>query len=516
MARENDWLHAGACWKFRRLAMALLQRLLAALLGAALLLVLQRLLQPRLRQRGLPRLPLGLPALALVSWTVLPAVEALGVASDYWRWLDLVDELLIGYAGLRLGLWLGLQLPGGLGWWRRPPDLLVQLVMLGGGALLTVLVVRESARFDLVGLVTTSAVLTAVVGFAAQESLKDLFAGLELQLGDDFAVGDWLDLGQGVQGVVESITWRDTQLRDVDGCRVIIPNSRITAEVISNRSASGVASNRFELGLDYDFPPAQARALLEGVVQQHPLVVSQPAPRVRIKAFADSAITYELQVWQREMSTRAILELRSALLEQIWYALQRAGQSIPFPVRELQPRRRTREAATAADHGALELSGLFQVLPLQQRQQLAMAGRVLRFGPGEAIVREGETGDCLYQLLAGRVEVLKAVSPGRQVSVRQLEAGDLFGEMTLLLDSPRTATVRAMEECQLLQLDRAAVAPLLQDQPELLQQLADQVSRRRQELEQLNQAEVAEEGISLLGTMRRLFQAVTGNSSSGP
>ena len=494
--------------------MTLLQRLLPALLAAGLLLLLHRLVQPQLRRRQLGELPLGLIALALLSWALLPIVEALGLPGDYRRWLGLADELLISYAALRLALWLGLELPGGLGWWRRPPQLLLQLLMLGGGALLTVLVVRESARFDLVGLVTTSAVLTAVLGFAAQETLKDLFAGLELQLGDDFTVGDWLDVGQGVQGVVETITWRDTQLRTVDGCRLIIPNSRITAEVISNRSASGVASNRFEIGLDYDFPPAQARSLLEGVVRQHPLVLATPAPRVRITSFGESAITYELQVWQREMGQRAELDLRSALLEQIWYALQRAGQSIPFPVRELQPRRRQHGPAAAEGSAPLELSGLFQVLPVQQRQQLALAGRVLRFGPGEAIVREGEAGDCLYQVLSGQVEVLKDVAPGRQVSVRQLEPGDLFGEMTLLLDTPRTATVRALEECRLLQLDREALAPLLQSQPELLEQLAELVSHRRQALDQLREAESDTPDSSLLGTMRRLFQAVTGSNSA--
>ena len=149
-----------------------------------------------------------------------------------------------------------------------------------------------------------------------------------------------------------------------------------------------------------------------------------------------------------------------------------------------------------------------------QRQQLAAAGTVLHFGPGEAIVREGEPGDCLYQVLQGRVEVLKAIGTARQVAVRQLGAGELFGEMTLLLDAPRSATVRALEECRLLRLNRASVAPLLQTQPELLQQLAEQVSRRRQELDQLNQSDNEPAETSLLATMRRLFQAVTGSSSA--
>jgi CRP-like cAMP-binding protein len=238
---------------------------------------------------------------------------------------------------------------------------------------------------------------------------------------------------------------------------------------------------------------------------------------VRLLDFGQSAIVYELQVWQREMNLRAVLDLRSELLEQIWYALQRAGQSIPFPVQELQPRRRRPEAGESTGNASapeLEGSALFAVMTAEQRQQLAASGTVVHFGPGEASVREGEPGDCLYQVLRGRVEVLKAVGPGRQVAVRQLEAGELFGEMTLLLDAPRSATVRALEECRLLQLDRAALAPVLQGQPELMQRLADQVSRRRQELEQLGNHESEPQQSGLLATMRRLFQAVSGRSAS--
>lgn len=495
-----------------RNAMALLQPLLPALVVAAAMLLGQRLL----RRRRLPELPLRLGLLALVCWALMPLLQGLPLAPGYRLWLGAADDLLLALASLRLVLWLLLELPAGVGWWRQPPELLVQLLMLGAGTLITVIVVRESIRYDLVGLLATSAVLTAVLGLAAQETLKDLFAGLELQLGDDFGVGDWLDLGQDGEGLVESISWRDTTLRDLDGCRLVIPNSKVTAEVITNRSASGTASNRFELGLDCSFPPAQARELLEGVVRQHPLVLAAPAPRVRLTRFDSSAITYELQVWQQEMNLRAVLDLRSELQEQIWYALQRVGQSIPFPVQELLPRRRPdRSGETGFSGHDLESCSLFAGMTAEQRQQLATAGTLLHFGPGEAIVREDEGGDCLYQILTGRLDVLKRTAPGLEVSVRQLGPGEHFGEMTLLLDEPRSATVRALEECRLLQLNRAALAPVLQAQPELLQQLAKQVSRRRRELDQLSQAGPDSTDTSLLGTMRRLFQAVRGSSSAG-
>lgn len=92
--------------------MALLQRLLPALLVSAVLLMSQRLL----RRRQLPELPLRLGMLALLCWVLLPVLEGQTLPGTYRPWLALVDDLLLALAALRLSFWLGLELPAGLGW----------------------------------------------------------------------------------------------------------------------------------------------------------------------------------------------------------------------------------------------------------------------------------------------------------------------------------------------------------------------------------------------------------------
>jgi small-conductance mechanosensitive channel len=292
------------------------------------------------RRRGLPLPPRTLPLLATVSTVAFHLVPLTLVPASSRLWLAIGVDLLLVLALIRLLLWLVLELPGGLEWWRPPPELLVQLLLVAGGALAAVLLVNRVGRLDVVGLVTTSAVLTAVVGLAIQEPLKDLIAGLELQLSDDLRLGDLVEIAGGqARGRVESLSWRDTTLRTAKGVRVVLPNTQVTNGILRNLSFSGAVSDCFDVGLDYDFPPAAALALLERVVTNHPLVLQEPPAEVRVKAFADSAITYEVQVWFREPSDGVRLNLRSALLQQIWYALNREGRSIPFPVRELQRRR---------------------------------------------------------------------------------------------------------------------------------------------------------------------------------
>jgi len=487
--------------------MGLLERALLSLVGAVLILGLAL----ASRRRQLPRPPWVLVLLALASWVLLGGggPELPGKAAQLW--LSPVDELLLSFAALRLALWSGLEVPGSLGWWRRPPELLVQLLMVGGGAVITVVVVRQTARVDLVGLVTTSAVLTAVLGFAAQGVLKDLIAGLELQLGDDFGVGDWLDLGGGVQGIVETVSWRDTKLRTMEGARLVVPNSRVTGEVLTNRGAYGAVSNRFDVGLDYSVPPARARELLLEVVQNHSLVLANPEPRVRLKSFGDSAVIYDVHVWQSEPGMRAQVDLRSALLEQIWYAVHRRGWRIPFPVREMVPRQRERSGPPPLDElspvvlAAIASNHLLSVLSPDQQAELLSGSRPVRFGPGEIIVREGDTGQSLFLLLRGKVAVLKRCEDGSEAQVSELGSGEIFGEMTLLLDAPRSATVKAVAECELLQVNRSCFGELLQRNPHLLDRLADQVEARQAELKTIGSTHARSQKSALLDTMRRLL-----------
>jgi CRP-like cAMP-binding protein len=470
------------------------------------------------RRRGLPLPPRTLPLLATGSWVVLQLVPLTLVPASSRLWLAIGVDLLLVLALIRLLLWLVLELPGGLGWWRSPPELLVQLLLAASGALAAVLLVNHVGRLDLMGLVTTSAVLTAVIGLAIQEPLKDLIAGLELQLSDDLRLGDLVEIAGGqARGRVESVSWRDTTLRTFDGVRVVLPNTQVTSGILRNLSVTGAVADRFDVGLDYDLPPGAAMTLLERVVRNHPLVLQEPPAEVRVKAFADSAITYEVQVWFREPSDGVRLALRSALLQQIWYALKREGRSIPFPVRELQ-RRRPDPVAEALvvslppQEGRRLLAGhsLFADLPPADLDCLLSHSRPVLFTAGEAIVREGASGRSLYQVISGRVEVEKEVQPGRILHVAELGPGEVFGEMTLFQGSARSATVRALEDSRLLRVDRAGVRELLERDPALLERFAQLVNSRRRELESLGHDEQQREASNLLEAMRNLFFALGG------
>ncbi|MCP9884675.1 mechanosensitive ion channel [Synechococcus sp. ATX 2A4] len=491
--------------------MHLLQVWLIALSTLALLLLVRNLC----RVGRWPPFPLQLPVVATVVWAISHSLSPLVLPLGYRPWFALLDELALIYAAIRLCLWVGLELPAALKLWQRPPEILLQLLMLASGTVATVVVFKELARFDLLGLVTTSAVLTAMIGLAAQEPLKDLFAGLELQLDEHFRQGDFMWLEDGNAGVIVAINWRDTCLRDLTGTLLIIPNTKITSEVVRNLGAFGSMGNRFSIGLDYAFPTTQAKQLLLESVRQHPRVLAEPEPIVWVKEFADSTILHEIMVFQAPGGLADQLSLRSDLLEQIWYRLERAGQSIPYPVRELRRRapqvkaNQTGNSAGTERRLLLALNPLFKELEGAELDRLAGNTRCVRFAAGEMIVREGDRGGALYQVVKGSVDVLKRNAGAAPIHVASLQAGDLFGEMAMLADSTRSASVQATEECLLLEVNREHIAPLLQDNPELMERLAKLVSDRRAELEGMALANRLAQQNQLLRAMQQLFTTLS-------
>lgn len=113
-----------------------------------------------------------------------------------------------------------------------------------------------------------------------------------------------------------------------------------------------------------------------------------------------------------------------------------------------------------------------------RKTERAFGVRREHFEPGELIFREGDQGDRLYILVNGEVEVLRE-APGRgEATLRRLGPGECFGEIALVQDSPRTATVRAATAVNLLAVDREAFQALFAHLPPLRGFFEQLIARR--------------------------------------
>jgi small-conductance mechanosensitive channel/CRP-like cAMP-binding protein len=329
-------------------------------------------------------------------------------------------------------------------------------------------------------LFAASAVGAVVVGFALQDTLGNAFAGLAIQIEKPFHVGHWVAIG-GHEGRVAEITWRATKLRTMAGNFVIVPNNIVSKEAIVNYSEPAAPTMlTIDIGASYSSSPAEVKAAVREALGNAPRVLTAPAPEVLVQDFADSAITYRVRFWVQDYETDEVApdEVRSA----VYYAFRRRGIEIPFPIQVQYDRQ---EPSTDPARGADERStllgrlDLFAGLSEPDLLRLASAARDQLFGNGERIVREGAPGRSLFVIASGQVAVL---SGPRQHEVATLDAGNYFGEMSLLTGEPRSATVAARGDCRVFEIDSDTFRGVAEANPLVLEQVGLAAVTRRNEL----------------------------------
>ena len=360
------------------------------------------------------------------------------------------------------------------------PALLRQIVSLLIFGLSAAILLRVILGVQLTGVIATSAVLSVVIGLALQDTLGNLFSGLALHLEKSVQVGDVVRSGD-IFGTVEELSWRAIKLRTMEGNVLLIPNSIASRERLEVFPRPGRPIARtIDVGLEYETPPAQAIAALGAAGRELAGVAAYPEPVAYLKKFESSAITYELRYWIEDYAR--YLELDSQVRERIWYRLDR--ESIPFAyplIRQWQwsggtltvPSRR------GAVEGAISNVDLFALLSDEARGRVADGARERRFAAGETIVREGERGSSMFIVEAGRLGVSVHGKVGQSQRLAVLEAGAAFGEISLLTGDPRTATVRALTEATLLEIDKSTISPILRENPSLCGMLELTMQERR-------------------------------------
>jgi small-conductance mechanosensitive channel/CRP-like cAMP-binding protein len=349
------------------------------------------------------------------------------------------------------------------------------------------LVVLRRSGVDPFSLLTTSAVLTAVIGLALQNTIANLFAGLALSIERRLTIGDWIRVDDKL-GRVRELSWRATSLHTKDGNLLIVPNSRLmTSDVINYSKPTHATRLTLRIPVGYRHSPGDVRGVLVGALRGAPGVRERPVPDCFPVEFGDSAIVYALRFWITDYDRSEPIE--GEVRARVWYALERARMEIPLPYRmilDATPSAEARAADAARDEGARDAAlaavDLFRTLSAAERLQLAGTMRAVRFAADEPIIHEGDRDGSMYLVARGRVSVRVGLD-GAQREVATLGPGEFFGEMSLVTGEPRRATCVAADEVECWVLDQDAVRPILAARPEMADELSAVLAARQEELE---------------------------------
>lgn len=379
-----------------------------------------------------------------------------------------------------------------------PPRILEDIVVMIG-YLAWGLTLLSRTGLELSSIVTTSAVITAVIAFAMQDTLGNILGGLALQLDNSIEIGDWVKIDD-VSGQVVDIRWRYTAIRTRNGEHVVIPNSQLMKGKVwlmgDRNSAAPLWRRSIHFNIGYVAQPARVIAAVEQAVREAEIanVAKEPLPNCVLLEFGPGYGHYALRYWLSNPAHDDPTD--SAVRAHIFAAIKRAGWrfALPEELRHLVKentafRSEIKQRELQRRVEALRSIPLFAELSDDERFKVAEHMVYAPFAAGDVLTRQGAVAHWLYIIISGCGEVVRELPDGHQRSLALLDAGEVFGEMGLLTGEPRTATVFARTDMECYRLDKSGLQEIMQNRPAIAEALSQVLANRLQHNEHLQENE---------------------------
>lgn len=390
----------------------------------------------------------------------------------------------------------------------------ISIIISYGIGSFTFLLVLQTLGLNLASFAVIAGGLGVGIGFGLQDITKNFVSGLTLLVEGKLKSGDYIDF-DGLIGYIKEISIRSTIIHTFDKFDVVVPNSQLVENRVTNMSSDRHHGPiKISVGVAYGSDTVLVTETLLDCAYREPAVLYKPRPRVIFIGFGNSSLDFELWVYVKKIDD--IIAIKSSLHFIIDYNFRQQNITIPFPQRDLWLR-------NSDFSGTVDLIGRSPVspkleldvpnipqlgkkqLPGQQTASLSALLRRLsyfekfndlylrelielgyrrRLEASEMLFREGDPGDAFYIVLSGSVEIfLEKLNK----HLTTLSSGQFFGELSLMLGIPRTASARALEDTILFALDHKGLEKLLHEHPELSESIAIEIAKHQEELSQRRQ-----------------------------
>lgn len=354
-------------------------------------------------------------------------------------------------------------------------DLLVGIIYVG--AILSV--VANVFSFPVGTLIATSGVVAIVLGLALQSTLADLFSGIALNISRPYGVGDWIILSNGIEGRVIETNWRATHLLSPGDDLVILPNSSLAKETLTNASGPerrhGV---KLRVRLVPTLAPLAMARILRDALSSSTLILSHPAPAVHIKGLEAQAVELELSFHVPEFGGAAAA--KDEMFDLVFRHAKAAGLHLAAPAGAggegaIRPETSHRPISLRL----LDSVALFSSLSEDEKASLAGAMEQRTYRKGEVVAQEGDILSVLMIVRSGILSITRS-NDVAGADTERLAPGDLIGEEGVLVGEGETGTVRAMTYVVAFAIAKEVLAPLLADRPGLADELGALLAHRRE------------------------------------
>lgn len=205
---------------------------------------------------------------------------------------------------------------------------------LGNIARYTILAFAVLFVLNTFGIQTTSIVALIgaaglAIGLALQGTLSNVAAGVMIILFRPIKIGDFVEVA-GKTGTVKDISLNFTELADTSNVQVIIPNSQVWGDVISNYSSNNTRRAEWTFGVGYGANLKDADDIIRATILSDPRALSDPEPFVQVTNLGDSSVDFLVRVW---CDASDYFAFRADMTRAIKEAFDAGGIDIPFPTR---------------------------------------------------------------------------------------------------------------------------------------------------------------------------------------
>lgn len=471
-----------------------------------------------------------IPIFIYLCFVILAVVLELNGHADYGSYARALATAFVSVSLINLGsLMLFDVVLGGLH--LKVPRLLRETTVILT-YIAVMLVILSSRGVNVTGLLTTSAIISAVIGLSLQDTLGNIIAGFALEIEHVIKPGDWIKVEPYI-GRVKEVRWRQTVIETRNWDTVLVPNSQLMKSqvmIYGQRHGQPLQSRRWiYFNIDFRYTPDEVMGCVNDALQANPIpnVAADPKIHTILMDFKDSYCTYAVRYWLTDLAADDPTD--SNVRIRIYYALKRANIPLSIPahsvfVTELNNKREVRKHEQLIEQrlSAIQSVELLHSMTEAELRELVEHLRYAPFARGEVISRQGAEAHWLYIITKGEVSVRVSVeasngngtkSLSAEKEVARLKAGDFFGEMSLMTGEPRSSTVVALGEVECYRLDKEAFQNILTARPEITKDISRIIARRRVELESVREGldkevtkeKMEETQIHILKSIKDLF-----------
>jgi small-conductance mechanosensitive channel/CRP-like cAMP-binding protein len=365
------------------------------------------------------------------------------------------------------------------------------------------LILLQSLGVNLASIAVLAGSLGIGIGFGLQEITRNFISGIAMLVEQKLQVGDFIEW-EGLSGYIVEISLRSTIIRTITQRHIVIPNSSLVSNQVINwtyQDTKGWVPINVSVTHESD-PVIVIEALLDSAYLEETVSYEHP-PEVYFTGFGPNSLDFVLWIWvnrvdlkhKTESSLRFIIDqnlrqhqirlasprydlwhrnpnivVKASLEDYDKYAhlhqdTPNLTESLPKPVavRDL-----LRQIPYFADCSKVELRKLVEI------------GHRRRLEAGEILFKKGEPGDAFYIILSGAV----GYTLNDQEKPTILQSGQFIGEFSLMLGTPRTVTVKAVEETTVFAISPQGFKQILQSQPRLYNLIVQEMGRHEEELTQ--------------------------------